>query len=566
MLYSSLFIFLSLFSTEGEEQASQPPASGILFVVRSTTLFVVSTDGRIASTICIPARSFVRGASPSVESPRGLDSYVFVTAYSGGAVSTGWIWSGSIVDLGTIKPMPDRGRKQTSSRDVPELIRSQPERIQKAWNEVNSAVDESKKLRKELPEPYLARASIWAEAGNFDSALQDYLKAADIVLEAGQEPGKASRYFATFQRALQRLDLKQKGSNESDARDHYNKGRSAASARELEVALEHFDNAVQIAPGEPLHWYYRALTHKLRGDERRAIHDVRIGVFLESSPPMSAKYIGQVPEHLETVQGPLRYWLDGFRDADPASRYLGLENQRRPKNQPTPVNDVAEHVREILADFASRNKVPLSADPMPANLPLQSVAFQRSWDEVSAAIADGKKLKKEVPEPYFVRASLWALADEHEPALQDYLVAVKLAISENQDLNKYAKYFALLRESLDKIDRMPRPPSAGSANKLFAKGRAALRRGEAAAALSYFDAAVQLAPIEPLYRYFRGLAHRELGNHRQARDEVLIAAHLETRDGHASPLSSSEVVEQMETVQGKPREWLEKALKDGGHR
>ena len=61
--------------------------------------------------------------------------------------------------------------------------------IRQAWQEVAAAISENETLpdSERLPEPYFARAEIWATAGNYSDSLQDYLYGISIVRVSGRD-------------------------------------------------------------------------------------------------------------------------------------------------------------------------------------------------------------------------------------------------------------------------------------------------------------------------------------------------------------------------------------------
>lgn len=193
------------------------------------------------------------------------------------------------------------------------------------------------------------------------------------------------------------------------------------------------------------------------------------------------------------------------------------------------------------------------AAEMPALIGLQPQAVQDAWRAVEAAIAENQKLDQPLPEPYFARGQIWALAGGHEAALRDYLTAVELAVASERDLAAYATYFQTLHQALENVDRAPKPPALGLARHHYAAGVHAFWRDDLPAALRHFDNAVQLDPGEPLYWYYRAAAHQRLGSARRARHDALIGAHLEWRDGLPDDFGAA-----LARLQGPLRQWLER--------
>ena len=52
--------------------------------------------------------------------------------------------------------------------------------------------------------------------------------------------------------------------------------------RDYVTAQNHFDNAVQLSPDQPLYWYYRGLTFRQMGDPRRGNNTTSYWAFTSS--------------------------------------------------------------------------------------------------------------------------------------------------------------------------------------------------------------------------------------------------------------------------------------------
>ena len=73
-----------------------------------------------------------------------------------------------------------RASEHEKPDSLPELIRLQENQaVRKAWQEIEAAISENEALpeRERLPEPYFARAEIWASVNAYAAAVQDYLTA-----------------------------------------------------------------------------------------------------------------------------------------------------------------------------------------------------------------------------------------------------------------------------------------------------------------------------------------------------------------------------------------------------
>lgn len=78
---------------------------------------------------------------------------------------------------------------------------------------------------------------------------------------------------------------------------------------------------------------------------------------------------------------------------------------------------------------------------------------------VNQVIGSGSWISLERPEPYLVRAKLWAAARNNDAALRDYLEASRAVSGLGINLVTYAKYFQELRLALDELDKAPKPPT-----------------------------------------------------------------------------------------------------------
>jgi hypothetical protein len=212
----------------------------------------------------------------------------------------------------------------------------------------------------------------------------------------------------------------------------------------------------------------------------------------------------------------------------------------------------AENLRMLEEEGAPAATRNYGSTRVPEVIGLASPVVREAWTEVQTAIAENGKLPKPLPDPYFARAEVWAAANNHEDSLRDFMTAFRLSLASDQDLQSFARHFATLSRILDDYDKVPRPAVAGSASSHFGKGMAAYFRGDISQSLVYFNDAVQLDPAEPMYRYFRALTHKRLGDDRQAQHDALWGAHLEARLPYKFTLDGG-----FTRVQGDLRRWLE---------
>jgi tetratricopeptide (TPR) repeat protein len=221
------------------------------------------------------------------------------------------------------------GSAKRSAQSFPELILTQKNpAIQQAWRELSLAISENETLpeSERLPEPYFARAEVWASVTNYSDSLQDYLTAIKYARKSNRDLLSYSQYFDKLYdvaEKLQKVPVPAVGA-ESDpsfaAKDHYSRGNSSYFTGDLQEALDRFDSAVQLAPDQPLYWYFRALTHRRLGDQQRAQYDALMGAFFEREcPPWQRRSLHGA---LTRVQGEMRTWLESYRLGSPTNRLL----------------------------------------------------------------------------------------------------------------------------------------------------------------------------------------------------------------------------------------------------
>jgi len=249
------------------------------------------------------------------------------------------------VPVGAVTPFDARGRElkaiaislratgseKRKASTLPELISIQhkPD-IQQAWQDAADAISENEALpeNERIPEPYFARAGVWASVKNYSDSLQDYLTAIKYARKANRDLLTYSAYFDELYdvaEKLQEVPVPATGA-ESDfssaARRHYGHGYSRFFAGEFQEALDRFDNAVQLAPDQPLYWYFRALTHRRLGDDQRAQHDALMGAYFERQcEPCRRRSLNHA---FVRVQGETRMWLESYRLGLSGHRLMGV--------------------------------------------------------------------------------------------------------------------------------------------------------------------------------------------------------------------------------------------------
>ena len=183
------------------------------------------------------------------------------------------------------------------------------------WVSLHKILDKQRKENRVTPFVYLARAEIWRKLDNYEEALSDYLRVAKLI-EGEKNLTKRAEYFLLLQKALDALDRTPRERQYLEARDYYGEGFHAFWSGDYKGALANFNDAVHLAPREPLYRYYRALVFKKLNKEVLAFHDSRMGSYLEHNKKNERFRIHsqQFLDHaLERLQGPTRFWLTKLR-------------------------------------------------------------------------------------------------------------------------------------------------------------------------------------------------------------------------------------------------------------
>jgi hypothetical protein len=289
--------------------------------------------------------------------------------------------------------------------------------------------------------------------------------------------------------------------------------RAAAQAREVQLLV--------VARKTPLVQY---------GGGRHAVATLQPHDLLRSTPTTFS-----APRHMHHVvvvdvrKVPLVGWVD-TRDCH--NLYTG--SLQRPSWRPSPIP--TEEYPPV---------VPVLIRRAPERV-------QQAYKDLEATIKLNEKLK--LPEPYFLRARLWAQVKNYDAALRDYLTAASYISNGRLDPVSYARYFEELKAALDGLKARPRSLDAATAEYHFYRGKEAFATGDFAGALLYFEDAVQLGASEPLYWYYRGVTNRQLGKRQQAVYDVRVGSHLEylqARQGKGGKY----ILDGLERVQGPLRTW-----------
>lgn len=215
-----------------------------------------------------------------------------------------------------------------------------------------------------------------------------------------------------------------------------------------------------------------------------------------------------------------------------------------------------EHLQTVLAPTTLDRQPP--SDRLPQVISLAPGSVKAAWNEVHSAIVENQKLAQPLPDPYFARAEIWAKTNSNKEALLDFVTAFRLSTNSGNDLQSYARHFATLTQVLEDYDKTPVPYVPGLASKHYGHGITAYFDGDVSRAITHFNDAIQLEPNEPLYRYFRAIAYKRLGDDTRAQHDALLGAQIEKKLGYQLSFSGG-----FSRVQGDLRRWLE-SIRRGG--
>jgi tetratricopeptide (TPR) repeat protein len=248
----------------------------------------------------------------------------------------GWIKQN---DLVTSKELVEKEKarliavKETINPDftIPEILKLNGQNdLKTAYLGICKSIEENEKLNenKRLPEPYFARATVWQKLGNYGEALSDYLTALDYVKNQNDESAYAfyNNYFDNIRETIRNsltqpkspIDLGQEKQRRSES--HYSRGYSAFWDKNYKLALNHFNNAIQVDWKKPYYWYYRGLTYLRLGDEQKALFNFIFGSNLETLSDYNSR--NETSQQLIRFQGNERMFLEEIRTGDPSNILL----------------------------------------------------------------------------------------------------------------------------------------------------------------------------------------------------------------------------------------------------
>jgi tetratricopeptide (TPR) repeat protein len=302
-------------SCAAEHSPTERPASESALVVAAEPILLKQTSVPVGSVLIAevsPARSV--GTSMTVRSLRGQSFEVPPI---------------KVVSLRVHDTAADSGGRQGAAADkeIPPLIRRQPQVVQDAWRQIAAAIDENQGLSRPRPEPLFARAELWMMVGNYDAALRDLLVAMRIASDTGAAPRVYDAVFNRLRDVLERYDSTPVPPEDGEPSRHYGHGMHSFWKGHYVEAHKAFSNAISLAPGNPLYWYMRAVTHRRLGNEEAAQHDALLGASAERKACLRRDSASlDINRELRRLQGNDRIWLETQRRGDPSRRTMsGLQ-------------------------------------------------------------------------------------------------------------------------------------------------------------------------------------------------------------------------------------------------
>jgi len=205
------------------------------------------------------------------------------------------------------------------------------EQLREAWREATEAITANNSLpaTQRLPDPYLARAEVYMQAGDVVAALDDCASASEIVATTGLDSRKQQQAAEIYTDAIKKLrSLPQPPRDaftdiDMQASEHFNASQRYIAQRDFDKAIGELAKALSLTPSQPLYWYMRAVARRESGDVHKAQSDALFGALFERrlSPP--ARY--EVSKALTRIQGSTRLWLEAYRRGKAEMELMGLE-------------------------------------------------------------------------------------------------------------------------------------------------------------------------------------------------------------------------------------------------
>lgn len=210
--------------------------------------------------------------------------------------------------------------------DLPYLISRESEAIQDAWRTIDELVQENAKLDSPIPDPLFARADLWASVGNHEEALDDYLQATKLLLQAKPNLVDQSMALNRLSDALERLNRRPRPEYPYEANDAFWIGARLFDQKRYDDSVAYFTEASRLMPNDAIYRVYRALALKRIGKSADAERQLTVASSLLRRPDCPERELRGYPIRLERVQGTDRQWVDSVvKSPIPARRLPQIE-------------------------------------------------------------------------------------------------------------------------------------------------------------------------------------------------------------------------------------------------
>ena len=216
---------------------------------------------------------------------------------------------------------------------MPHLIAIQPPNVRQAWQQVSVLVAENEQLEQPQPEPFLARAELWTTAGNHEEAVEDYLRATNLLLAGKPSLVEQSRVLGLLRAALERLVAQPQALYPVQAASAFRAGIAFFNACQFEQAAPLLAEATRLNPTDAVYRAVRALNYRKLKDEDAANRQLATAASIIRRPIISEDELRGFHIRLERIQGKDRRWISagiisaGLSQSDSRSEARQLLNQ-----------------------------------------------------------------------------------------------------------------------------------------------------------------------------------------------------------------------------------------------
>lgn len=212
---------------------------------------------------------------------------------------------------------------------IPYLIAKQPAEVREAWKEVDSLIIENGQLESPIPDPYLARAELWTQAGSHEDAVADYVQAVQIMLSRDASLIEQSKVLRLLRQSLHNLSQMPRAVYPTHAVDAYQKGFELYHRHRHEEAAYYFAEATRLNPEDSVYRVMRALNYRELKRDGDASQQLASAAGILRHPSTGARESAVFHRRLERIQGDDRLWImDGLVKAELSAADPNLEATR----------------------------------------------------------------------------------------------------------------------------------------------------------------------------------------------------------------------------------------------